>query len=598
MEYKTLVVLFAVVSALMILQKRVLVLSCLFLFLIGFSVSGEMNSLHNGVGIQGYTISQSDEGVVDYLIVTSEDYEDVLHPLVEWKMQRGLISTIETVEDISNNYEGDDLAEKIRNCIIAYHRDNSTIWVLLAGDSDIVPTRSVSVGGSSVNSDYYYSNLDDNWNFRYGVTTLNDPDDWEPEVYVGRLPANSSSQLVSLITRLIQYERNPPVGDWMGHAMYAGTFCNFDYDLNGNNVFDEGDFPAFDTNSNHNWMKSNLLPEGWTSTLLAETEGIRTTDYPYDFQLNETSLVDAINSGASIIMADAHGSTTGMFRTVFTNDVDGDTLFDSSTDQQSGYPFLTTTTDFDVDGKYGFYFLAACSTGSFTDGTCLTEYITQTSGIGCIGSSQLAGYDPFMYTYGGEEHLGWVTQGLSERVWEQILVEGNNHPGMALALAKNDYSLDRVLYNGDDDSGRTMAQYNLMGDPEVPLWIGVPSTFDTPTIDLDEESREVTVQVNEPASMMDEVLITLRSSTYFQRMTSTSSGEVILDMPVLTEAENITITLSKDGYIPLQIEVELPAGQVEIPDDTPMIDFIPIVGTFTIFGLVLVILYWYKMKKP
>ncbi len=578
-------------------QKQALVLSCLFLFLIGFNVSDETNSPALSSRIHGFTNSQSDESVVDYLIITSEDYVDIFESLVEWKMQRGLISVVETVEDISDNYDGDDLAEQIRNCIIDYHSNTSTVWVLLAGDSQVVPTRSVRIGSVTVSSDYYYSILDDNWNVRYGMATLNDPDDWEPDVYVGRLPGDSSSQLVSLINRLIQYERNPPVGDWMEHAVYAGTFCNFDVDENSNNILDEGDFPAFDANRNHNWMKSNLLPDGWTSTLLAETEGIRTTEFSYDSQLNETSLVDSINNGTSIVMADAHGSPIGMYRTIFSNDVDGDNLWDPSTDERTAYPFLTTSTEFDVEGKYGFYFLAACSTGSFTDGTCLTEYITKTSGIGCIGSSQNAGYDPFMYTYGGEEHLGWATQGLSERVWEQILVEGNIHPGMALALAKFDYSLDQVQYNEEEDDGRTMAQYNLMGDPEVPLWIGIPLTFSAPTIVLDNVNREVTLQVNEPASMMGDIIVTLLGDSYYQRMTNTTSGEVRLNMPNLTDVKNLTITLSKDGYIPLELEVELPAGSIENTDDPLGIDFIPIVGSLAIIAIVTVVLYFYKMKK-
>lgn len=563
-----------------------LVLSCLFLFLILFNTSGELSAIRNQERSLVYTVSQIDTNDVDYLIITSEDFEQEAQPLATWKMQRGLISTIETVEDISENYEGDDLAEKIHNCIIDYHTNHNTTWVVLAGGSLVVPSRSVRIGSSTVSCDSYYSNLDDNWNVRYGLATLNDADDWDPEVYVGRLPADTETQLNDLVTRLIQYERSPPVGSWMEHSVYAGTFCNFDYDVNGNNVFDDEDFPAFDTNRNHNWMKSNLLPVGWTSTLLAETEGLRTTVFPYDFQLNETSLVNAINNGASVVMTDAHGSPTAMFRTTFTNDVDGDTLFDSGVDGTGGGQFLTTSTDFDVDGKYGFYFLAACSTGSFAETACLTEYIARTSGIGCIGSSQDAGYDPFMYTDDDGEHLGWLTQGLSERVWEQILVEGNNHPGMALALAKHDYSLDRVLLNGDNDNGKTMAQYNLMGDPEVPLWIGVPSSFEAPTIDLVEESHEIILQVDVSDSM-----ITLHCPTYYDRFTTTSSNEVTLTMPNLVEAENITITLSKDGYIPLQLQIEIPAGTQEI-------EYLPIVGLIAVTAVVVVIITWFKMRRP
>ncbi|MHA2242421.1 MAG: C25 family cysteine peptidase [Candidatus Thorarchaeota archaeon] len=567
-------------------QKRLLTLSSLVLFLILFNISGQASVME----VQRFNISQTEIDQVDYLIITSEDYENVLQSLVEWKMQRGLRSIIETVEDISENYEGEDAAEKIRNCIIDHHENHNTVWVLLAGGNHIVPTRSLRVGDSIVSCDSYYSNLDDNWNLGGLYATLNDPDDWEPEVYVGRLPADTESQMISLVSRLIQYEQNPPVGSWMEHAVYAGTFCNFDYDVNGNNILDDADFPAFDTNRNHNWMKNNLLPDSWTSTLLAENEGFRTTEHSYDLQLNGSTLVNSINAGASIVMADAHGSPTGMFRSVFVTDVDGDSLFDLGDDEIDGPTFLTTSTEFNVDGKLGFYFLAACSTGTFTEGTCLTEYITRTSGIGCIGSSKSSGYNPFMYNYGGEEHLGWATQGLSERVWGQILIKGNNRPGMALALAKADYSDDRVQYDGDDDGGRTMSQYNLMGDPEVPLWISVPSIFETPTINLDEGSRAISVEIEEETSLMDNITITIQGPNYYQSSVSTSLGIVALSMPDLSESTNFIITLSKDGFIPFQIEIELPAG-TRLPDFAP-------VGVVSVMVLaVLVLLFWYKLKR-
>ncbi len=567
-------------------SRRLCFLPSLVLFLMVFNVSGNASQ----TDLSRFVISQTTATNVDYLIITSEDYEDALQPLVEWKMQRGLGVAIEAVEEITDTYEGEDEADQIRNCIIDYHLNKGTVWVLLAGGSHVIPTRTVRVGNSLVDCDSYYSNLDDNWNLYSNYATLNDPDDWSPEVFVGRLPAESESQMDSLVTRLIQYEKNPPVGSWMEHAVYAGTFANFDYDENGNNILDEDDFPAFDANFNHNWMKTHFLPDGWTSTLLAEAEGLRTSEYSYDMPINETNLVSAINAGASIVMADAHGSTTDMYRTIFTNDVDGDSLFDYGIDQQVGAPFLGTSTEFDTDGKLGFYFLAACSTGSFTEGECLTEYITQSCGIGCIGSSNSAYYDPSIYTYGGEEHLGWHTQGLSERIWKHILVLGDTHPGKALALAKYDYSRDRVQYEGATDGGQTMAQFNLMGDPEVPLWIGTPSTFEAPIISVDAEKRTILVCANDEESMLCNITITLYGDNCFQKVITGGSGEGILSMPDLSESENHTITLSRDGSLPLQIVVELPAGSLPI-------DFLPAGIVITMVAFVSVGLYWYKTKK-
>jgi hypothetical protein len=509
-----------------------------------------------------YYLSQIGTSTIDYLIITSEDFESAAEPLATWKTQRGLVSTIETVEDISENYEGADLAEKIRNCIIDYHDNHDTLWVVLAGGEYIVPTRTVEMNGGRVCSDSYYSILNDNWNVGFdGVATLLDADDWEAEVYVGRLPADSISQLIDLVSQLIDYEKNPPIGPWMKHAVFAGTFCNFDTDLNGNNIFDEGDRGEFDTNRNHNWIKSNLLPDGWTSTLLAECEGLKITEYPYDLPLNESSLVTQINAGASIVMADAHGSQYGMYRTMFTHDADSDVLFDSGVDDLSSVCFLDSFTDFDTEGKLGMYFLAACSTGTFVGHNCLTEYIVRNNGIGCIGSSGGAGYDPNWYD---GDHLGWLTQGLSERFWNQLLAQGNNHPGMALALAKHDYGVDRVAMSGDADGGRTLAQFNLMGDPEVPIWIDVPSLFEAPVEEFEVSSRNLFIDVSDVSTDVSDIILTLQGSNYYHREIITDATDYQFPLPDSAEPGNITITLSRSGYIPLQIVIEIPSGTRDV----------------------------------
>jgi hypothetical protein len=564
----------------MTIRMRFVILSFLLLFLLLPSISTNNHSTWEPDPTKNQSLSQTSSDSIDYLIITSEAFISAAQPLATWKMQRGLASTIVTVETISTSYMGVDLAEKIRNCIIDYHSTHNTLWVVLAGGSYIIPTRTVEINGGHVKCDSYYSNLDENWDLdEDGDATLIDADDWEAEVYVGRLPADYESQLSSLVSQLIQYEKNPPVGPWMNHAVFAGTFCNFDCDVNGNDIFDEGDFGEFDTNRNHNWMKSNILPNGWTSTLLAECEGLKTTDYPYDDQLNKTCLVDAINAGASIVMADAHGSPTGMYRTTFTYDQDGDSLFDSGVDGLQSTCFLDKYTDFDTEGKLAMYFLAACSTGTFAGRDCLTEYIVRNNGIGCIGSSGSAGYDPFWYD---GDHLGWLTQGLSERFWEQLLFLGNNHPGKALALAKHDYGLDRVEMTGDDDGGRTLAQYNLMGDPEVPIWIDIPSSFEEPEIEVDESSRELIIDIAGVSNATERIFITLQGPNFYQRTLTQEDNEIHFSLPDLIEPENITITLSRNGNIPYQFALELPAGSRGI-------NYLPMMGSVLIVAVIIVV---------
>jgi hypothetical protein len=486
---------------------------------------------------------------VSYLIITTNSLSDNVKPLAIWKTQKGLFSRIITIEDIELEYSGFDTAEKIRNCIKQYYTEFNTKWVVLAGGENHVPSRAVSIDGKIIYCDYYYSNLDDNWLLdTNGVASLVDIFDWEAEVYVGRLPADKASQMNKLVRRIIEYEKTPPIGAWMKHALFAGTFACFKTDVNGNNIFDDDDYIEFDTNRNHNWLKENVLPGHWTSTLLAEREGIAVTSYPYDGNTETSTFINEVNNGASIVMADAHGGPFGMARSIFTNDVDNDSLFDYGVDEITSEAFLTTSSNFNTNGKNGFYWLAACSTGTFTAGDCLSEYLVRNCGIGCIASYESSYYDPFWYN---GSHLGWYTQGISTRFWEQLLMHGFNQPGKAFALAKEDYVVDNNVLSGLDTNGRTLTQYNLMGDPEVNIWTDIPVAIQ-PEIELDNITGVVKVRALAGEQPLANVTVTLTSVSYFYNVTTNELGEATLSLPEFIKPEDVTITLTKNQYLPYQ----------------------------------------------
>jgi hypothetical protein len=519
-----------------LVSSRWIVLIILFILTPIPSVNSEY-TLVNQETVASTSLSQT-----EYLIITSDAFVDYVQSLAKWKTQRGLFAAIQTVEDIESQYIGVDLSEKIKNCIRDYHENQGTTWVVLAGGVNIVPTRTVYTNGAYVSCDYYYANLDNNWDIlSSGVATIVDANDWEVEVYIGRLPADNSTQMEDLVSRLIEYERNPPIGEWMKTAVF--------------------DYIGFDTNRNHNWLAENIIPSDWNCILLGETEGIQTTKYSYDYSINESILVECVNAGASIVMSDAHGSPTSTQRSIFVNDVDGDGLFDSGTDDIDGSVFLSTSTPFDVGNKLGFYFLAACSTGTFVGYDCLTEYITRTSGIGCIGSSASAYYDSNWYD---GETLGWYTQGLSERFWRRIFSEDGNHPGKALALAKENYSEDYVLLNPDAyDGGRTLSQFNLMGDPEVPLWLDIPLSLNI-SANANNVTRAISVLAEVDNSPISDVVVTMVGESIYQRAVTDFNGEVLLSMPNAESLSEVTITVSKNGYTPSEAEVLIPPAEFGI----------------------------------
>jgi hypothetical protein len=216
----------------------------------------------------------------------------------------------------------------------------------------------------------------------------------------------------------------------------------------------------------------------------------------------------------------------------------------------------------------------------------LTEYITRTSGIGCIGSSESAGYDPDWYD---GETLGWYTQGLSERFWEQIFSLDGNHPGKALALAKDDYANDFVAESPDAyDGGRTLSQYNLMGDPEVPIWLGIPSDLST-TITSNNETGVVSVHVTDEGSSVTGAFVSIIGESILQIGATGSNGIVQFTMPDLQSPENVTITASKNGFIPSITNTSIYPRVSTTTDTDPLGYELVVISGAIVVALVLVV---------
>lgn len=116
-----------------------------------------------------------------------------------------------------DDYLGPDLPAKIRNCIKDYYINQGLGWVILGGDVDEVPTRRgyAFTAGKTYDKDdylqcdYYYSDLDGSWNAdgdEYWGEYKEDNIDMYPDVFVGRLPGSSLSDIRVLVRKILTYE--------------------------------------------------------------------------------------------------------------------------------------------------------------------------------------------------------------------------------------------------------------------------------------------------------------------------------------------------------------------------------------------------------
>jgi hypothetical protein len=160
-------------------------------------------------------------GNIDYLIITTDDLEDSLRPLADWKSRKGVFAHIETVEDIVKKYEGRDDPERIRNYIMEMNQEHSIIYLLLAGDYNDVPVRETinsKVLIPNAEPDYFASDIyyacvdpDTTWD-RDGdgvFGEVGDIDDPVLDMIYGRLAIHSPTIMSEKITELIEREKNP-----------------------------------------------------------------------------------------------------------------------------------------------------------------------------------------------------------------------------------------------------------------------------------------------------------------------------------------------------------------------------------------------------
>jgi hypothetical protein len=188
---------------------------------------------------------------VAYVIITNDAMASEFQRLADWKTQSGVPAVVRTLSFIHQQYPAAaDDAERIRLFIRDAYSRWGTKWVLLGGDTEVIPTRMVFTtyfGGEEIASDLYYSCIDGNWNADgddlfgegyHGVADPGDACDLMPDVWVGRAPATTVATAASFVDKTLTYSKTSP-GNYENTALFfaevlfpqpynEGDFINLD----------------------------------------------------------------------------------------------------------------------------------------------------------------------------------------------------------------------------------------------------------------------------------------------------------------------------------------------------------------------------------
>lgn len=247
-------------------------------------------------------------GAGNYTVIAPESFIASLSSFVAWKTTLGFDVFVESLEDICEQFPTGDGPTRVRDFIKASYIENSTDYILLVGDADVVPVREVvdpaagpGLDNGTEPTDLYYECLDGTWdangNGLYGE--LDDEVDLMPELMVGRIPVKTPEQARSVLAQIIRYEQNPEPGDWFNDFMIIANDC-----------FGIGDGPV---------MTEALLNQRYLYDSFFDVFRFYSTDN----SLTTENVVSRINSGVSIIDFFDHGAYDQWSGALWTSDVEG-----------------------------------------------------------------------------------------------------------------------------------------------------------------------------------------------------------------------------------------------------------------------------------
>ncbi len=245
----------------------------------------------------------------DLLIITYDDFHDALLPLVEWKRQKGIKTTLVDVGTIGNN------TSSIDSYIQTMYDDptQDLAFVLIVGDAAQVTTPIVGGGGSDPS-----------------YTLLAGGDSY-PDAFIGRFSAQTLDQVETQVERTITYEKTPVGSDWFHKASGVASSEGAGVGHNG-----ESDY------AHMGLIRDDLL--GYTYTVVDEfyeTNGA-----------SASQITTALNQGRGFMNYCGHGSNTAWSTTGYSN---------------------TNVNNLTNDNMLPFIISVACVNGNFVDYTCFAE---------------------------------------------------------------------------------------------------------------------------------------------------------------------------------------------------------------------------------
>jgi len=489
-------------------------------------------------------------GTIDYVIVTCPALAASFAPLATYKSATGYNTRVIDIDDVVTAYSGRDDAEKLREYLKDFYAQGGR-YVLLGGDETNLPVRyaydyradeSPTTGQLQI-CDLYFADLTGDWDVDDdGIwgEKYDDSADFEPELFVGRLPFYDTGEVVNYVNKLIIYETRPGGDDpgYLDRTFFFSSDQMRDYSGGGQHGRVAEHFPAwFEVDTANGVEQASGVDPSPTNLLPGEVDAV-------------------VADGYGIVNIIAHGRTDG-FVVKSANYNEWPKNYFLSAPEQSGHGSFDSMA---TENKPAFYYSIACNTGAFdfdqpsyAHYPNMGQYLLSLKGgaVGLVAQSR----------------WGWVGSSyLLQQVFFDSLFAYPGRPAIeAMHASKRVYYYYRDLVLGQ----------NFYGDPTLKVYTSIPEKLNVNLSTTKANELYVNVTSND-VPVADCRLIIAREDEIIGDYLTDNSGQVRLDNPLDPERVYL-ISAVKDGYIVSQgsyINLSLTAVE-DRPDNLP--------GSFELF---------------
>lgn len=364
-----------------------------------------------------------------YLIITSQALASSFTNLVKWKRQKGIWTEVLTTEYIYAHYSGSTNQIKIKQAIADYNNNRKVRYVLLGGDASVVPVfyypMVIDQYSRSLPADLYYVSFADmNWNLYNG----NPPANLSPDIAVARIPISTTSDVARLCQRIINYEKAIGYSSWNNNLLMSGRII----------ACQEGGIS--DSRNRGTIIYSQYIQPYWSGS----------RDELFDTLFTIDNLKYRLSSGYSFVNVETHGNNNHWL-------------------MNNGYYFNT-----DVSS------LSNSNPTIITTSACLTNNFD--SCANCLSKSFLIALNSNVPAYWGCSREGWFKPTMTSlatsddfiaNYYKYLFTENNTSFGEIVrkTQAAMELQISIPTYRW------VLLGMNAMGDPEMPIYVNIPSTM-------------------------------------------------------------------------------------------------------------------------